>query len=87
MKVAIIVFLLIVIGALLTIIYLLFQPNAKYQASAPSLLSKQAALGRAVIDAAQRDPAVAAVARASVQAASREDRALASDLLAEFPDR
>jgi hypothetical protein len=87
MKIAILSALLVVIVLLLTILYMLFQPGAAYQASRPSLGRMQAAVGRAVLEAAQSDPATAAMVRAAVQAAPEEERALASDLIAALPER
>lgn len=86
MKIAILSSLLVVIVLLLAIFYLLFQPGRSYQASKPSLRSKQAAVGRAVLEAARSDTVTAKVVLAAVQAASEEDRALASDLIFGFSE-
>ena len=82
MKAAILVTLLVIAVLLSALLYLLFQPGAGYQASQTSLRSRQAAVGRAVLAAAQLDPAVTAMVQAAVQAAPEEDRSLAADLMA-----
>ena len=80
MMLAILAVLLVIAVLLLAILYLLFQPGGSYTAAQPSLRSRQAAVGRAVLDAARRDPTIAAMFQAAVQAASEGDRALASEL-------
>ncbi|MCJ2068864.1 hypothetical protein MKK75_08625 [Methylobacterium sp. J-030] len=87
MKIAILAALLVVIILLLTILYMLFQPGPAYRAGRPSPSRMEAAVGRAVLQAAQSDPATATMVRAAVQAAPDEDRALASELIATFLQR
>ncbi|TDR90272.1 hypothetical protein [Enterovirga rhinocerotis] len=79
--------LLLVIVLLLTLLYLLFQPGTTYQTSRHSPGRMQAALGRAVLQAAKNDPATATMVRAAVQATSDEDRALAAELIAALPQQ
>ena len=81
MKNAILIVLIAIDVLLLAILTMLLQPNGGYKAAQPSLRSRQAAVGRAVLQAARRDPTVAVVVRAAVQAAPEDDRALASTLL------
>ncbi|WP_267425706.1 hypothetical protein [Methylobacterium sp. GC_Met_2] len=87
MKIAILVALLGVIVLLATILYMLFQPGAAHRAGPPSLGRMQAAVGRAVLEAAQSNPATAAMVRTAVQASPEEDRSLASELIATLPER
>ncbi|WP_338664112.1 hypothetical protein VQH23_02880 [Pararoseomonas sp. SCSIO 73927] len=87
MKLAILCALLLVVVLLLTMFYLLFQPGRTYQSSQPSLRSRQAAVGRAVLEAARNDTSTALMVRAAVQAAPEEDRTLASDLITALPRR
>lgn len=87
MKIAILSSLLVVIILLLAIFYLLFQPGRSYQTSQPSIRTKQAAVGRAVLEAARSDTITAKVVLAAVQAAPEEDRALASDLISGLSER
>ncbi|OJY78589.1 MAG: hypothetical protein BGP09_02205 [Rhizobium sp. 60-20] len=71
---------------ILAALYLMFQqPRQSYRVSSPSPLSREAAVGRVVINAAQRDPALAALMRSALQAAPEEDRALAADLIVALP--
>ncbi|MCJ2131333.1 hypothetical protein [Methylobacterium sp. E-045] len=81
MKIAILSALLIFVVLLVTILYLLIQPSRSYQSAQPSLRSRQAAVGRAVLAAAQSDPVITAMVHAAIQAAPEEDRTLASDLI------
>ena len=85
MKLAILAVLLVIAALLLAILILLFLPGSNYKASQPSLRSQQAAVGRAVLEIAQHDPAVAEMVRAAVRAAPEDDRALASELIDGLP--
>jgi len=87
MKIAILSALLVVVVILLTMFYLLLQPGRTYRSSQPSPRSRQAAVGRAVLEAARSDLSTAVTVRAAVQAAPEEDRILAADLIAGLPQR
>ncbi len=85
MKIAILVVVLGMTALLLAILYMLFQPCDGSKAPQPSLRSRQAAVGRAALELAQHDPAVAAMVRAAVRAAPEQDQVLASKLISELP--
>jgi len=87
MKIAIICVLLVFVAILLTMLYLLFQPGRTYRSSQSSPRARQAAVGRAVLEAARSDLLMAEMVRAAVQSATEEDRTLAADLIAELPQR
>ena len=57
MKLAILAVLLVIAALLLAILILLFLPGSNHKAAQPSMRSRQAAFGRAVLEAAQHDPA------------------------------
>lgn len=75
-----------IIVLLLIALYLLFQqPGPSYQTSSAPLMSQQAAIGRAVMDAARKDPAVATMVRDAIKAASPKDQALAAEPVDQLP--
>lgn len=86
MKAALLIVLLVVVVVLLTILYMLFQPGAGRRAASPSQRSREAAVGRAVIAAARKDLAVAAMVRAAVGAAPQEDQDLAAPFMEATPN-
>lgn len=84
-RAAILVLLLVAVALLSAILILLFLPGPSFQASGPSRRSREAALGRAVLDAARSDPGTATMVRAAAQSASQQDRELAAPLVADLP--
>ncbi|MFK0333793.1 hypothetical protein ACIQUB_21980 [Rhizobium sp. NPDC090275] len=78
--------LLCVAVVLMAALYMLFQqPGPSYRVSSSPALAKEAAVGRVIPNAAQRDPVLAALVRSAVQAAPEDDRALAADLIKALP--
>ena len=87
MKATILILLVIAVALLSAILVLLFLPGASYQASGPSLRSRQAAVGRAVLAAARSDLNAAEMVKAAVRVAPDDDRVLAAHLVADLPAR